>query len=375
MKTSFNDKLEIGAKISIEILKNNGYTYDEAIEYLFYLSKKCELNNCNENTFIINKISLELQEEIDNSIDNNDNDNEELDMDELFNDYDLNFRDIFDDVDDVEDDEGNDLDIDDIRDSLLDYFYVEKYNNDNKLTLLVRNSLIINQINITIYFDENLVTISDDSIIYNVIFNEELKQYHNEIALYIYMLSLKGFFFTYDDSLQMIFSYDGIPDLITKIYGYISLIESIFTKFNFLLDYYNFDKVYKSILLVNCEYDEYLEKNFKSVFYSDLEDNDLLIYASLSELIVVYLLRDEEYTKKEIEALASLKANYKNVIVIADKKEVNESIGNYIDEYLDFQDIDNNQLLYNLILTNYNNISVNREKSLNALKVKRKIEV
>lgn len=45
MNTSFNDKISIGSEISIEILKNNKYTYEEAIEYLFYILKICKLIN------------------------------------------------------------------------------------------------------------------------------------------------------------------------------------------------------------------------------------------------------------------------------------------------------------------------------------------
>lgn len=371
MKTSFNDKITIGSEISIEILKNNKYTYEEAIEYLFYISKICKLINKDENTFIIKEI---LNNDLlkNDLLSNNIIDEEKVEKDDFLNN--VSFDDILKDIDDSYDDEEDEgLDIFSIRKSLLDYFYVEKYNNDNKLTLKFRNSSLMNQINLTLYFDDCLVTISDDSIIYNIIFNEELQKYHNEITSYLNIIKKRNSFFSYDKELSKSFIYDGISQLIINIYRYISIIESIFAKFSFLLDYYNFDKLYNSILLVNSSEDEFLEEKFNHISYSNLEDDDLLLSASVSELIIVYLLKEEEYTKKEIDRLASLKANNKNVIVIADSKDINESIKEYIDEYIDFKDEDNNQLLYELIIIKHNNISFNRDKNLALLKTKRKI--
>ena len=247
MKTSFNDKITIGSEISIEILKNNKYTYEEAIEYLFYISKICKLINKDENTFIIKEI---LNNDLlkNDLLSNNIIDEEKEEKDDFLNN--VSFDDILKDIDDsYDDDEGNEgLDIFSIRKSLLDYFYVEKYNNDNKLTLKFRNSSLMNQINLTLYFDDCLVTISDDSIIYNIIFNEELKKYHNEITSYLNIIKKRNSFFSYDKELSKSFIYDGISQLIINIYRYISIIESIFAKFSFLLHYYNFDKLYNSIL-------------------------------------------------------------------------------------------------------------------------------
>ena len=324
-------------EISIDILSNSFFTKDEAIEAMFLLSQKCKLEALPDDKYRIVEI---IDEDLKNQFNEEKNapkeETKDEDDDDDFDDYfEFGFDDDdFDDEDIIEDNQSNELNeneqesffsIDDLREELSKYFQVEKAGL-HCFSILMQSPLI-NNFYLYFYYGGGMLKITDDSIIYNLIFNprgstDTPPNVYDEIEFYLKTIRLRNAEFSYYNEFAMSFEDTNIPRIVKRIFDLGSIIQSIFMKYDILLDRLDFSSIPRNVLFIDYDHRFELSPLFKAS-YTDFKDELLEKKIQASSLALAFVYSEEVYTKDDFELFYSLteKFGYR-LIFIKDTSEV-----------------------------------------------------